>query len=87
MLIKSEIFRAKYPNLLQINTEYNSQLELLLNIITGAITANRPIEQNIVEIRSNQSMITEKNDAQRSQQNTSASFKSQAQTACYFKSK
>ena len=41
--------------------EKRFQLEILPNMITRAITANRHIDHNTDEIRSVQSMITQKN--------------------------
>ena len=49
-------------------------------MITQVITANRPISHNIVQIRSDQSRITEKIKAQESQQNINADYQSQTQT-------
>ena len=58
-LNKTENVHPKNFNLLQINTEINSQMELLPNMTTRETTANRPITHNTDEKRSFQSMITE----------------------------
>ena len=50
-------------------------------MIIGAITANSPNDQYIDEIQSNQSMITGNIIAQIPQQNFSAGFQPQTQTA------
>ena len=50
-------------------------------MITRATTANRPIDHNTDEIRSNQSMVTERTDTQKSQHSISAGFQSQTQRA------
>ena len=69
-----------YLNLLIINSELIPHLEFVPTLITGAISANGPIDGNYDEMHSIQSMITEKINAQRSPQNTSAGFQSQAHT-------
>ena len=48
-------------------------------MIPRAITATRPIYENVGELRSIQSMITEANIAKKSNQNNSAAFQSQTQ--------
>ena len=59
-LIKFENVHPKIPNLLQINIETISHLETPAAMTTQAIPANRPIDHNINEKRSIQSMVTEK---------------------------
>ena len=78
-LIKTENIHPKNFNLLKINTELFSQSELPPNMITRAITTNRPIDHNVDEMCSNQSMITEKINAQNSNQNTGSFFQSETQ--------
>ena len=55
-------------------------MEFLPNMITRANTAKRPIDHNVDEKRSVQLMVTEKNNAQKTKQNTSAGFQPQSQT-------
>ena len=76
----TENVHPKDPNLLQINTEIITHLEFPPNMNTRASTANGPIDHNVHEIHSVQSMITEKMSAQRSQRFTVVGFQSQTQT-------
>ena len=55
-------------------------MEFLPNMTTRAIIAKRAIDFKIDGRRSVQSMIAEKNSAEKSQLNTSAGFQSQAPT-------
>ena len=54
-------------------------------MIILAITANRPPDHKINEIRPIQSIITEENNAQRSKQKTTAGFQPQTQTTSFYK--
>ena len=55
-------------------------MEIPPNRITKAIIAIRPIDHNIDEIRSKQSMVTEKMSAQKLKHNASTGFQPQTQT-------
>ena len=72
--IKNENFHPKHPNLLQINTDINSQLEILIMMFTEAISANRPIDQDKAEKRSNQLIFSEETFIQKFEQNLNAGF-------------
>ena len=65
VLIKSENVHSKFLNLLQINTDFLSQMEFLPNKIARASTANIPIDHKIDEILSTRSRINEKMSAQK----------------------
>ena len=79
-LIITEKIHPKYSYLLRINTKNIYHLEFLPKMKTQAITANIPIGHHFDEVRSFQSMITEKAKAHRSKQNTSAGFQPQRQS-------
>ena len=56
ILLEDQIIHTNFSNI-HINTDINCQLELLPNITTRAILANRPSHHGSVEIRSNQSTV------------------------------
>ena len=74
-LIKTENVHPKFYNLLQTNTESFSETEISPNVITQAITA-----QISIQVRSIQSTLTEKSNAQTSNQNTSFGFQPQTES-------
>ena len=78
--ITTENVHPKYLNLLQNFTENISELEILPNMVTRAITANRLIDHNNDEQRSNQSMTTEKIYCSKTKTKNGAGFHSQTQT-------
>ena len=64
-LIRDEVFHPKYPNLHEINFGIASQPDFLSTNITRAIPENRSNDNIVDEIRSNQSMVTEKYSVQK----------------------
>ena len=56
-----KIFIKKNLDLRPINNEKLSQLQFQTMMIKQKVTANRPIDHKIGEIRPNYSIITEKN--------------------------
>ena len=79
-LSKTENVHSKYLNLLQIKTEFVSQSEFSPDMITRAMISDRPVDQNIDDIRLNFSMITQRICAQKSKQKISTGIQHQTQT-------
>ena len=63
-MIKTENLHPNNLNSFQVKTDINFRFEFLHLVITQAMTLKRPIDHNIDDSRSNQSMITEKVSAQ-----------------------
>ena len=68
-LTKDEKFHPNFFPLLQVNTDIICRPEVLPKIFTQAIPANRPTDHDLVEIRSNQSMVKVKTTVKQSKQN------------------
>ena len=79
-MIKDENTDPNFLNLVQNNINNISQLKLQPMMITRAITANRPINHNIDEKRSSQSMITRQFIAQVSKHRYKDDLQFQTQT-------
>ena len=78
-MVRVKSVQTKNLNIQQCNTDIVSQLDLLPVMITQATTVNRPIDDDIDGIRSNQSKVTAVIFAQKSQQNLRAGFQPQTQ--------
>ena len=79
-LLITENIHLKNYNQLQIKTEIFSELEFLPKIVARAITADTPNDHDNYRIHSIRSMITEKLNAQKPNQNTSTGSRPQTQS-------
>ena len=77
---KHEDNHQRYLNLLQIKIIIIFQPECIPNMIKRAISANKPIDHNINEVRSKQSMVPEKTVVKLSKENINTRSQSQIQT-------
>ena len=77
---KTEKYHPENNNLLQTNNENISQLENLQIMVTQAITGDRKMDHNILEISSSKRLTTETINAQKLNTTTGAGFQPQTQT-------
>ena len=82
-MVRGKHFYTKKSEFTQNNTVFNSQLEILPNMIPRSIPANTSIDQNIVEMRSKQSKVIARIFVKNLKQIMKTGFQPRIQTTCF----